>query len=153
MVATEGRDYNDSDILRTTVQEQDGDKVRYSSVLPSGRKVSSEWMRQNDMKGSTVITWCEFVREQINVDKREAEAVKKRPPLEEDTDPLQSPEDSGEDLPEALIFAISHRDKWLEKVTELETWIVNAKIERKQARREYEQWESIVNGLRGEVDE
>ena len=153
MVATEGRDYNDSDILRTTVQEQEGDKVRYSSVLPSGRKVSSEWMRQQDMKGSTVITWCEFVREQINVDKREAEAAKKRPALEEDTDPLRSPEDSGEDVPEALVFARKNRDTYETEVRRLEEEINEAKNRRKIARREFEQWEQIVNALRGEVDE
>lgn len=148
----EGRDLNDTDILQSTEQVVEEGKVRYRTKLPSGREVTSEWMNPDDMAGKIVIKWCEFIREQVDLDAREAAAVKKRKPIEEEVE-KEVKEEQAEDATNPVEFAKHQRDLYQERVNVLEERITAAKIERKKCRDHLEQWEKIVGSLRGETDE
>ena len=128
--------------------------MRYSTTLPSGRKVVSEWMRKDDMKANTVITWCEFIREQVDIDQREKAAEKKRgrvdvpEQIEEEVR-----EDSVSDATNPVDFAKHQRDLYQDRQSVLEERYAELKIQIKQNRHHLEQWEKIVDSLRGEVDD
>ena len=122
-MALEGRDLNDSQILQGTIQETgDNGRVRYKTTLPSGRDLVSEWMNPDDMQGKTVITWCDHVRQQVNVDVEEERAARKREQVEPQLPTEASTEeelDESSTVPESLQFAIRNRDKWHKEVMEL----------------------------------
>lgn len=156
-MALEGRDLNDSQILQGTIQETgDNGRVRYKTILPSGRDLVSEWMNPDDMQGKTVITWCDHVRQQVQVDVEEERAARKRLALEE---VAENSEESTASSPEsieessAMAHAVAQRDKWLLVAQAAEEEVVQWKLKRKKARLEHENWEKIVNSLRGELDE
>ncbi len=154
-MAIEPSDMNDSQILQTTVQEtgEDG-KVRYKTVLPSGRDLVSEWMDPGQMKGKIVIKWCELVREQVGVDAAEERAAKKRETIDLPATKSSTQEVTEEDTPQtALDFATKSRDNALMEVEEAELTVETWKQKRKNARTEYENWSKIVDSLRGETDE
>lgn len=159
----EGRDLGDSQILGSTVQENKDGKVRFKTTLPSGRDLVSEYMNPDDANGKIVIKWCEHVRAQIDVDNAEEAAAKKR----EMVAPIASAEPTGttsnedsllaEDLvsgePDPVAFAIEQRDAYEERVHILEERLTQMKVERKTMRQHYEQWQKVVETLRGETDE
>lgn len=152
-----GVDYGDSQILQITTQEKEGELVRFKTTLPvSGREVSSEWMRPDaTMSGSTLISWCNNIRQQIDADVREAEAYRKR---KKDLDAAEA-EDLGmkkvavEEVTNPVEYSTHQRDMYRDRVQILEERIDNCKSERTRMREHLEQWEKIVNSLTGEVDE
>ncbi len=157
----EGRDFSDNDILQSTIREEKDGKIRFKTVLPSGRDLVSEYMNADAATGKVMISWCENVRAQVDVDVAEAQATKKRETLEEapttdllpgDTLPESTEVDVSED-PNPIDFAIRQRDAYEQRVHILEERITQQKIERKLMRGHYEQWEKVVATLRGETDE
>ena len=156
----EGRDFGDAQILQQTVQEpgEEG-MVRYSTTLPSGRNLTSEWMRPTDMAGKTVISWCDHVRQQVDIDAREEAARKKREKLEREAgEMLEYKKDSvaeevsiGSSSP--LDYVRQNRDAYQERANILEARILELQNERKTVRLHLEQWEKILDSLRGETDE
>lgn len=152
----EGRDLGDSEILSMTRVETDGKKVQWRTTLPSGRELTSEWMPEDQAKGRILVSWCENVRQQIDVDRAEKAARKAREKL--DDVPTPEEEDSstaetakGEVTP--LDYVIGERDKWQQRCKDLDEKINLLKNEREEARGNLEQWQKVVIGLRGETDE
>jgi hypothetical protein len=71
-VALEASDMNDSTILGATKQSVNEDGRKQLSVaLPSGRLLTSEWMRPENASGTVLVKWCDLVREQAVADAHE----------------------------------------------------------------------------------
>lgn len=79
----------DQEILDRTTQVNEGDWTQLKIVLPStNRVVTSEKMKRSDLKGRTLIDWCEAIRGQMRADyqgnRDEMEAKRQRRIKEED---------------------------------------------------------------------
>lgn len=150
----EGRDLGDNEILATTTQIQEGKKVQFKTILPSGRELTSEFMDATAATGKVIISWCDNVRAQVDVDSREEEAIKKRTAepivIEEAVRGPEPVEDLGDVDP--ITFAIEQRDAYEKRVHILEDRITQMKAERKVIRGHYEDWQKVVDTLRGETD-
>lgn len=156
-MALEGRDLNDSSILQATVQETgENGTVRYSTTLPSGRLLTSEWMNPDSMQGKTVISWCNHVREQINVDVQEERAAKKREaPTEEEVFPKedQLPDPAVGEEEDPLAYVTRMRDAYMKRVEVLEDRELTVELELKAMRKHLDEWNKVLHTLRGETDE
>ena len=150
----EGRDLGDNQILGSTLQETENGKVRFKTTLPSGRELVSEYMNPDDATGKTVISWCEHVRQQVDVDSAEENAVKKREAAGDIT-PEKETSTAGPSSSEVdpYEYAVQQRDAYYTRIQILEGRIDEQKAERKIMRRHYEQWETVVKTLRGEIEE
>jgi len=145
----EGRDMGDSDILQSTrVENNDRGQIQYRTTLPSGRELTSEFMNPDDAKGKVLISWCDHVRQQIDADNAEAKAERDRGDIGIDTAEVER---NVEVTP--LQYVTKQRDLYQEQVNRLERSIRELQDERKTAREELEQWERVVDSLRGETDE
>lgn len=82
-MALEGKDINDSDILGATSQMSDesGTKIQFTTVLPSGRKLESEFF-PIDMKRKAMVAWLDVVR-QSRIDDAETVRAEARRKSEE----------------------------------------------------------------------
>lgn len=61
----EASDLNDGQILNATRQEtNNSDQLRFSIVLPSGRKVTSEWIDRSKAK-QAMFAWLETIKSQV----------------------------------------------------------------------------------------
>ena len=63
----DSRSIGDNQILSATEIDADGNNIKYTYTLPSGRKVVSDWMPAGT---KFAIQWCEAVREQMAIDER-----------------------------------------------------------------------------------
>ena len=85
----EASDMNDGDILRDTVQKNDGKgNIMFEYLLPSGRKLTSEWVNP-DNRRKAIMAWLDAVKSQAALDSqveeerrnamlREAQAKRRR---------------------------------------------------------------------------
>ena len=59
----------DQEIIDLTTQVNNGEYTQFKITLPgSNRVVTSENMRKSDIKGGTLIDWCEAIRGQMKAD-------------------------------------------------------------------------------------
>lgn len=154
-MAIEGRDLGDSQILNDTVQAtNDKGDIQLKTVLPSGRPLVSEFMNPDSVKGSVLISWCENVRQQVDLDEQERKAKAKR---KVDEEVVQEKAKDLVDVPpddeSPIDYAKRQRDAYQSRVNILEARIVELQTERKKIRSNLEQWEKVVKTLRGETDE
>lgn len=149
----EGRDMGDSDILQMTrVETNEKGLIQYRTTLPSGRDLTSEFMRPEDAKGKVMISWCDHVRQQIDVDAAEKEAIRKRGTLDEVEDVIAEAEPKTRPAESPLDILTARRDEARSAVDYIEQKIEALKQERTPLREELEQWEKAVESLRGETD-
>ena len=148
----EGRDVSDTQILESTIRDADAKGlVRFRTTLPSGRTLTSEFMDADAARG-TVIQWCENVRQQIEVDIAEEKAKKARGKIDfGESTPEEIRESIKEAEPTAIDYAKAQRDAYQSRVNILETRISELKTERTAIRKHLEDWERVVDALRGEV--
>jgi hypothetical protein len=86
-MSIEANDYNDNSILNATSRERTPNGfVVFSIMLPSGRKLTSDGVREED-SARAAVTWCEAVRGQIQHDMEEERAEKRRARTAFDTAP------------------------------------------------------------------
>lgn len=150
---TEGRDLNDTEILAATTRPpNDKGQVQFRITLPSGREMKSEWMIAEESKKG-VIPWLEYVREQVDVDRANQEALKSR---EMDTTSVSTAEESStkEDSSQSPIdYVTQQRDTYRSVVERLEHELKATQNDLAEARDNLEDWQKIVDSLRGEIDE
>lgn len=105
------------------------------------------------MDGKTTIKWCNSIREQVDADNREEQAREKRdlPVDEQITEEVR--EERVEQAPDPVQFAIHQRDMYEARLKVIEQRISSLKEERTTMRGHYEQWQKVVDTLRGETDE
>jgi hypothetical protein len=90
----------DTPILNNTLKStNDKGYQQLSFVLPSGRKVVSEWIDPNQLKGQVFIQWCNVVRDQDEADIAEREAAEEIAIANKRTRALTSPAPSTEHVP------------------------------------------------------
>lgn len=69
---------DDGQIIEKTVQHRnDKGWVQFEIVLPSGRKVNSEWLNEDQLK-KALVPWVEAVKQQMQVDREEYDAERRR---------------------------------------------------------------------------
>ena len=154
-MALEASDLNDGGILKASVRETGKDGLmRYKCRLPSGRDLTSEWMREEHFS-KAAIAWCDAVRNQavadVQFDARERAAAAKRAlqPVttdtgsqivygtQPDTPPRTNPLDFAKAQVEAARAAV---DGWRAKLCE-------AQVEYDAAARMLCDWTKIVTSL------
>ena len=141
----EGRDLSDSQILDLTKLENEDGKSRLSIVLPGSEVVlTSEWM-DLDSARKHMIQWCEHVRQQVDAHNLKEERGLPDTPAKKREEPVvdESP----------LAYATKMRDKYQGKVRVLEQEIEDLQSERSTVRTLLEDWERVLNALRGELDD
>lgn len=78
----EKNDINDSEVLSKSTMEKDGKgNIKFKFSLPSGKTLTSEWVRPEDQKKAMMI-WCDQVKTNIIADiedtrREQAQAHKK----------------------------------------------------------------------------
>lgn len=154
---------SDTQIIENTKISTDEDGKCTLSILPPGYE--SPILQRAANKESAqkhIIAWCTHVRGVMQADEQnkldEMRARKKRKAEGE----IVQPEDpeigviiklEGKGMTSAYQYAVTMRDGAYERVQNAESEVSKWKEDRKQARREYENWQKIVESLRGDNDD
>src|ERR1700745_3723849 len=69
---------DDGEIINNTVQNRnEKGHIQFETTLPSGRKVTSEWLNEDQVK-KALAPWLDAIKGQLALDKEELEAERRR---------------------------------------------------------------------------
>lgn len=155
-MALELSDLNDGAILTSTrmVTNEQG-HVQFSILLPSGRKIHSEWI-PDDKKREALQAWLSAVKDAALADAEEEHAKSRRAPL-----PEPSPAAPAETLTairasstttesDPMAWAQSRAKLAAELVEDLKRTVDDLTVKLETARTDLLRWNVIVSSLTGE---
>lgn len=153
-MAVETADINDGAILSNTRQNTKGDNVQFVYELPSGRKVTSEWIGPENKKRA-LMNWLETIRPMIVDDATQLQAEKRRQAAAaRPQTQAPAPPDAVPTAPDVVVqptdpaeYAAQQRDYWAQAVEKLNVELSRVQEAFIDAGRRRDQWNSIYNGL------